>query len=943
VLSEIIDGVGIDEQLLTGPVAHLAARLVSVAPPSAVVLCDVTRQLIGRRFELRPMKHLQLAGFVGAVTAWQALSESVLFSRFEALRVGRGVDQLVGREPALAQLTQSWEKAVAGCLQLVELVGEAGIGKSRMARALEQSLASAKALHLDMQFTPRTRNAPLYPIGVLLRRLAGVQVSDDEPEVIDKTRVLLASSFDAQALDEAAALVHPLVWLQDPGASPAHSPELVREQTIALIVQWVCNLSQSQPVLAIVEDLHWSDATTLVVLKRLAELAPSCRLMLLATRRPEGEPMLAEREDVLRLSVEPLNTTESRRLVRQLTDEETLADATIEAIVERAEGSPLFLEELTRDAIEHGPRQPAAIPATLQTLIQARVDRHPMLRPLLQAAAVLGREFAPGLLARMSDEWPDGDTCLPLTRLMEAGILAAGTTAANDSMRFRHALIHDAVYQTLLRSDRQRLHARVAQLLEAEREAANTPLDVLAHHWAQAGNALRAVQCLALASRTMALRAAYQESIGHAQAGLQLIDQINEADAARRLRRELLAQAGHSRTAILGYAAPSVEQSFASALELCDDATDPQELYPIVRGLGSYYLVRGRIAHADALARQAVQLAERSDRCDLLIDALAFAAYPAFYAGRLDDCQRDLERSLALYESAGGSRYTYPNVQEPGTAAWALLTSVAWLRGEWRRADAAAEAMKRHLERLNCRFDDTFGTVWLAASHILQRRFAAAAQLAQAGFALAQTHGFGTWVPAAMMQLCMAQGALASAPQAIDTLQQVHGSFVAAGAEVSLTYYLWGIALSLDKAGERVKAREVAAQGLQRALHGEESYLAGELHLLMAQFSDDAAQAQYHQLQALQYARQQGARTIALRALASLFASVPGSSRHEQARYVLATLDSPDTLGADDDDFVERSLKELEADVASLALDLGQAGAETQVHAASSDIPITAG
>jgi len=480
------------------------------------------------------------------------------------------------------------------------------------------------------------------------------------------------------------------------------------------------------------------------------------------------------------------------------------------------------------------------------------------------------------------------------------------------ALRFRHALIHDAVYQTLLRSERQRLHCQAAALLEQEAGGAtHGRYEVLAHHWAQGGRPERAVPLLLEASAGTATRAAYVESIGHAEAGLRLVGTIADAALARRLERALLAQRGHSSTAIRGYAAAEVEAAFARALELCDDDTHPDELYPIVRGLGTYYLVRGRIERADTLASQALELAERANAPWLLIDALSFAGYPAYYRGRLDESQRLLERSLTLCERLGRDDLRHPNVQGPDTAAWSLLTTVAWLRGDLPTAERAARELDAHLARLQRPFDTTFGRVWLAATRLLQRRFADAGTQAEVGLQEATARGFGTWVPAAWMQKCIAEAAAKPAPEVAATLQHVHRDFVAAGAEVSYPYYCWGIALAWERAGDADKAIEAARRGLTRALQGEETYMRAELHLVMARLlSADPVAVRTHALEAASHAESQGALAVALRAVATLHADGQNAALAALARESLAVLDGRAPV-PDDPLYVQRSLAAL--------------------------------
>jgi hypothetical protein len=366
-------------------------------------------------------------------------------------------------------------------------------------------------------------------------------------------------------------------------------------------------------------------------------------------------------------------------------------------------------------------------------------------------------------------------------------------------------------------------------------------------------------------------------------------------------------------------------------MALCDDSTPPEDAYPVFRGTGSHYLVRGRIIRANELAQSSIRLAERSGRLDLLIDALAFAAYPLAYLGRLDESQEHLDRCLKLYKTEKGSSFTYPNVQEPATAAWALMTTTAWLRGDLLGAEKAATELEEHLETLKSPFDDSFGKVWLAASRLLQRRFAHAAALATTGLAIAQERGYQTWIPAGMMQLCMAQGALGSSPEAVPTLQYVHKAFLDAGAEVSATYYTWGIAMSLASAGDRDGARAAAEHGVQRAESGEEIYMAPELTILMGQLEDDKARATMLLLKAIVQARAHGALTVALRASALLLLLLDSAAFKDAAQLVLGVLDGTAPV-PEDPDFVRMMLAHFEAGITAATRASEQPVVHLQVH-----------
>ena len=872
-MGEMIDGAAIDEQSVSGRAVHLAARLAASAPAGGVLLCDDTRRIVGQRFALERLEPMSLKGFATPVTAWLALSEKEPMSRFDAHRASAGMGEMVGRHGALVQLADLWGKALTGTGEAVQIVGDAGIGKSRLLHALTLLIAEGRPQQFDLHCTPHTSNSPLFPVAVLLRRLADVQLGDDEAICMEKAEVLLATLVAPSALEAALRYLGPLFCRQASPTTEFDSPELVRERTIALLVDLVGALAARGPILLLVEDLHWSDATTKLLLQRLVVDVAKWPMLVVVTTRDAEAGLAAAAPDLANIRLGPLDEDDSRRLVLHAWGDQGIGDAAVAWIVDRAEGNPLFLEEMTLAMREAGEGATQGtlegIPATLQNIIQARLDRLPALKPLVQAASVLGREFSWRLLASLTDD--EADIAAPIGTLIENEILVATGVASQGALRFKHALIHDAVYNTLLRGERQRLHGRTADLLRgALGDSAESSPDLLAHHLAQAGRPVEAIGCLAEASRETASRAAYQESIGHARAGLRLLPQITDERLRRKLHLGLLAQLGLSLTATLGYADSRVEETYAEALALCDESTDAAEEYPIVRGLGTYYLVRGQLAKADALAAQCIELARRAERVDQLIDAQSFAAFPALYRGRLAEGQRALEQSLALYEAEHGERFSYPNAQDPATAAWSLLTTIAWMRGELHVADAAAKSLDNHLTLLNRPFDTTFGNVWLSASHQLQRRFGEAIKRGNEGLGIAKTHGFATWIPAAMMQVSIGEGSRGASAIAIATLQAVHKAFIEAGAEVSATFYLWGLAQAMIVAGDVESARSVLEEGLRRASSGEETYMKAELLILLAAIETDGDVVANHLGAALRHADEQEASTVALRAACRL-------------------------------------------------------------------------
>jgi tetratricopeptide (TPR) repeat protein len=562
--------------------------------------------------------------------------------------------------------------------------------------------------------------------------------------------------------------------------------------------------------------------------------------------------------------------------------------------VQRSEGVPLFLEELTRSAVEAVRRGDAAVPstagespgeggvpATLQTVVQSRLGRWPDLKPIVQAASVLGREFPLRLLEQLlSDRGKELRSAVG--RLVEHGLIAAQDALSSQPLRFKHALIHEAVYQTMLRSDRQRLHSRAAEILKQHYLGLpESAPDVLAHHLVVAQRFEEAVHCLSAAGAETAARAAYVESIGHSQAALTLIDKLQDASGRSGLQRQLLTQLGVALAATRGYATPEVEQTYQQARSLCDDAADPAALFPIVRGLATFYFVRCDLQSADQLAAQCIKLADQAQRDDLMIEALSFRGYASVYLGRLAEGRSALDSCVALYRSRAGETFTYPSPQDAGTAAWSLLGIAAWLQGDTQASDAAVADALAHAQKLARPFDQAYVHVWIAMLRNMQRRFDEAQQHATACVEICARHGFNTWLVAATMHSCISTASRGPSEESIAVLRQALGAFIHAGAQANAPFFLWGVARGLRMTGQVREAQEAIAEAKQRADATGEAYLKSELLMLEAEGESDAACAQALLTQAMEMAESQGALLLALRAALQLLERI--APAHERS------------------------------------------------------------
>ena len=897
VMGDLIDESAVHEEAVVGSVPHLAARLVAEAPAGGVLVADSTRKVAGRFFDYRDLGLLSLKGFDEGVRAWLVLGESAIASRFEARREAEALVEPIGRDEPLQRLAASWQGALQGRGAAVLVAGEAGIGKSRLARAARARAVSDGAAALDIDCTPRTSNTPLYPVSVLLRRIAGIDAHQSAALAAQCARDSVTRLLGATRVEEAMQYLAPVYGVPGAAAGPAESPDRVRERTIGILVEMVQALAARQPLFILCEDVHWADPTTLLLIEQAARDTAALKVLMVVSTRPAPDVPALSLNGADRIELAPLDDAASAAVIRRIARDEPIVAGVVDRIIRRGEGNPLFLEELTRNIVESGSHLDAGaatsadVPLSLQALVQARLDRWAAIKPVVQAASVLGREFSLALLDTLLQERTD--LAEAVARLVDHELLVPSADRATSRFRFRHALIHDAVYRTMLRSDRERLHSRTAEILVQHFDGhPESAPDVLAHHLAASHRYAEAVACLTEASAATAARAAYLESIGHARAGLALIEQIEDARARRPWQRQLLTQLGVALAATSGYAQPEVEQTYRQARALCHDDDDPAALFSIVRGLGTFYFVRADLASADEVSTQCIRLADQARRPDLMIEALSFRGYTNVYLGRLAEGRAALQQCVSLYREHHGERFQYPSAQDAGTAAWSLLGMAAWLQGDTQECERAVGEAIAHAERLDRPFDRAYVHVWIAMLRNMQRRFGEAARHASACTEICTLHGFNTWLVAATMHGCIAAAACAPSPDSVALLRQAHGAFTAAGAEANAPFFLWGAALGLRLTGQLDDARATVAEARRRAAATGEVYLTSELLMLEAELEGDPQRARALLLEAVALADAQGAVVLSLRAaLALLGPEAPQDVVDESLRVARQALD----------------------------------------------------
>jgi hypothetical protein len=888
--------------LIGGMIPDMAERLRALADPGQVIIADATKRLAGGFFTYDDLGVVPAKGFDEGIRAWRVVGASQLASRFEAQRFDPMKAGIIGRADVRARLSEAWTRSLGGSGQAVCLTGEAGIGKSRLALDLLAAARRDGGVTLTIDSTPSTSNTPMFPVAVLLRGAANIAPTSSEAEKNNLARQLLTRLLPPEEVPAALTNLGPLFGLQSVAVPADAGPTEARDRMISTAVRIITRLSAERPLALLCEDLHWVDDTTARVIARVAERIAGWRALIIVTTRPTLDEPPLNLSTFETIELEPLDSKSAADLVRATAKGVALSDETVSRIVERCEGVPLVLEEVTRTVLEANQPDGAdvqvsgdgGVPAPLQLAIQSRLYRWPQYMPIVQSASVLGREFSLQLLERMTPGTGESDVAKTIDALTREGLIVRSDSAPSNRALFKHAMICEAVYNTLLGSDRQRLHSEVADFLSDNYEGTpDAAPDLVAEHLRKAHRIIEAVRVRLAASGDTATRGAYVESEGHCVAALAIIDEVGDPGERASLRFKLLIQLGVALTGHYGYSAPVVEDVFRQARSACGDSADAETLYPIMRGLAALHVVRGDLGVAYDLSVQALNLADQSGRVEFRIDAMSVLCYTTLYYGKLADCRAWIERCLDLYRAVGGHALTYPVPNDAGTAAMALMPTVAWLLGDSQAAEAAVRDVLVHAERVDRDFDRVYVHNWVSGTRYTQRRYAEALEHASIVAEISQRQGYREHAAYGLLMMRLSESALRADAEAVAQATEVCMAFDREGVGLNASYFLWGLACGHAQLGNVEVGRQLLAEAFRRAEASGESRMHPELLILEAKFDKDEADASRKLRRALELADEHGAVATALRAAAYLALRSGCDAEHRE--YTEATLDMLDS------------------------------------------------
>jgi class 3 adenylate cyclase/tetratricopeptide (TPR) repeat protein len=853
VAGDLIGEGAAQEEAVVGETPNLAARLQALAAPGTVVVAASTRRLLGALFELTDLGAIRLKGFAQPLAAFQVVGEGRAEGRFEALRGGY-LTPLVGREHELGMVLERWAWAKEGHGQVVMISGEPGIGKSRIVRALRDRLASEPHVALSHFCSPYHTNTALHPIITQLERAAGF-TPDDEPETkLAKLEGLLGQS--TSHLDEVVPLIVALLGLPSGGryTDLNLTPPRQKQRTLEVLLEQLAGLARNGPVLDVYEDAHWADPSSLELLELVVERVRTLPVLVVITYRPEFTPPWLGERHLTALLLNRLGRPHAAAMLARLTGDKALPAEVVDQILARTDGVPLFVEELTKTVLESGllrdagdhweldaPLAPLAIPGSLHDSLMARLDRLGSAKNVAQVAAVLGHSFDMAMVRRL---WDGSEQSLRqgLNTLVDESLILRWGMGQQAHFMFKHALIEEISYHSLLRQDRRKYHSRAAETLCTHAvDLVQMRPELVARHYSAAGQELPAFDAWLAAGRAAIRRSANAEALAHLRSAEAELVKLESVEGVRFDDRWVALHMARAPVliALSGWAAPEVEQAYRSALMISERAgARNRDLFDIWRGLYNVYLLRGDLQNARGVAARLHTIAVESGDRDLLLGSHRAVGLCDFLAGRFQETSKHLEDAISLYDPAEHGHHAFVQGTDPAVIAYSINAWALWFSGQ---LDQAARNSSKAIEAAE-RAEHPFSLAYALclASSLAQCRGRAAEAVARCDTALGLSieHAFSYWRAWASIVKGSALVELGDRDAGLEMLIEGLDRYAATGAAQMRSYGLCLLAEAYQRAGLWSESAEAARAAIAEAERtGVAFYLAEAYRLAGAALS----------------------------------------------------------------------------------------------------------
>lgn len=869
VIGKFVDYTGREVKAVTGKTPNLAARLQGLAGPGQMVIDADTRRLVGTAFKFEDDGPHDLKGFAEPVSVWHVVGRGQAESRFEAAHPGH-LSPFIGRVRELDLIQEHWSLAKNAKGRVVMLSGEAGIGKSRTLQAFCDAIAGERYSRLSCQCSPYHTNSAFHPIIESLERLAGFGADDDGETRLDRLEELLRVS--PNHLDSEIPLFAELLSLPVENRYGAIdlSPQQIRDRTIDALIDRLVDMSLRRPILLVLEDAHWIDPTTETLIGKAMEKIADAPVLMLITHRPDYTPQWPDLPQLAKIDLHKLSRKQGANLV-QAAGGDDLAKGVVAEILTRADGVPIFIEELTKSLLESDATE-AEIPVSLQASLVARLDRLGNAAKVAQLAAVLGRSFHYRFIRAVSD-LGDAELHRALDAMTGSEMLSQTGAPPGSVYAFRHALIQDAAYETLLKSKRARYHGKIADVLlqEFADQAAAEP-EVVARHLSLAALPARAVEFWLRAGQRASERSAHVEAVAHLEKGLRQLELLPESPSRDEQELALRVTVGASLATLKGWSAPEVEVNYQRAHKLSESGSDMRKFLLALGGLANVFMLKGEVKKARELADEEVTVALEQNDTALLLRGYRFVGLASFLAGEFDLARENLRRGSANFDRSAHQAKGLAYSTDPAVLGLCIIAWNNWFLGDFDQAHDDINAALELSEELQHPFSLAYAQSFAASIHQVSRNPAAVLIHAEAAIALSEKHDFPYWLAWSTVMLGWAQSALGDPDGGMKTLKSGLEQYENTGARQIKPYILTLLAEMYGKAGKPKKGIRTLAGAYGPGNTTEVQFYEAEairLHgELLHQIHPGDGQEYFDK--ALALARNQGARALELRTVVSI-------------------------------------------------------------------------
>jgi class 3 adenylate cyclase/predicted ATPase len=892
------------ETLAVGGAPNIAARLQAIAAPGSVVISDDTRRLVSGSFELEDLGPKEVKGIREPVRAWAVTGIRDATSRFEAA-THAGLSAFVGREEETSHIVGCWELAASGRGQVVLLTGEAGIGKSRIVQEARHRLAADGARALQIQCSPFHRDTPYHPIGQELSRIFGFERDDSAAARRDRIERLVVTELGRPASD--AALLESMLDIEVAGRSEilALPPLHRKRETIRAIADLVGAAADREPTLMLFEDAHWSDPTSLEVLDELVARAASTRLLLIVTCRPEFQASWRRLDHVTTRSISRLNADESAALVSRVTGGTSLAPDLATEIVRRADGVPLYIEELTKllletdqpkggkGAHEHsGTRARTAIPVSLRDSLMARLDRVAHVKEIAQIGATIGREFSYEMIRAVSGTSTKA-LDQALADLLDSGLAVLSRPGLDAVYSFKHSLVQDVAYESLLTSRRQELHRSIVRVLqERSPEVGAARPELLARHLSAAGLVEAAIPYWRAAADLSLSRMAVWEAESQLRQGLDLVLSLPESDERDQLELPFHALLATTHILARGWGATEVEIAYRRANELRQSAASFEDTLWASWGIWVFHHVRGRIDHALEIAEDLARAANDSGGRVGRLVATMMLGQSYHYAGRFEEARAEFGRSRGLYRAQSDRGLINLYSTDLLLAVDVHDAQALWLLGHSDEATILSRRNSEYARSLDHPYSLSWALTWGSVPHLFSGDVGEMLTNVEEGIAIAEEFGFQYTSAIGSMLRGWGRAEAGALEPGVAEMRSGLETFEATGAAIVVSFFKALLAQLLARSGHVSEGLVMLDEAAAQMSEWGEHWMEPEVHrarglVLAAGLDPERASAEDSLRQALRVAAQQRANGWARRSATALAGFLSGSGRDEEARGVL--------------------------------------------------------